>query len=241
MKNDKRTNKGGLSHNPVIITVKRSISLGKTHMAIAIVIALVSLFLLNSLSGAALSAKTAGISPQGLIVPLMVLPTIILVTPVVLLYVYDKNNGVLEYFLSLGMTQKEIYERYLKAALLIVSIFLIVDVTANLVAGFILRVNMTVLTEAVGLASVIALAAVSLLIMIMISFSSLQKTRMGANQPLGLIVGFLMVLPDYGIPFIQPYSLVVPLELTQAVILTIIAITMLVLSNRLINRENLLP
>jgi hypothetical protein len=169
------------------------------------------------------------------------LPTIILVTPVVLLYVYDKNNGVLEYFLSLGMTQKEIYERYLKAALLIVSIFLIVDVTANLVAGFILRVNMTVLTEAVGLASVIALAAVSLLIMIMISFSSLQKTRMGANQPLGLIVGFLMVLPDYGIPFIQPYSLVVPLELAQAVILTIIAITMLVLSNRLINRENLLP
>ncbi len=44
--------------------------------------------------------------------------------PVILLYVYDKNNGVLEHLLSIGWNQNDIFKQYLKAALfLAVTVF----------------------------------------------------------------------------------------------------------------------
>ncbi len=63
-------------------------------------------------------------------------PLLMLATPVLLLFVYDKNNGVLEYLLSLGMTQRDIYMRYLKAMLLLASVFLVIFVPATLVYGY---------------------------------------------------------------------------------------------------------
>src|SRR5208283_5119828 len=67
-----------------------------------------------------------------LAVPFTVLPMMMLTTPMVILFIYDKNNGVLEYLLSLGMTQRDIYTRYLKAALLLVLLLSIIFVPAVL-------------------------------------------------------------------------------------------------------------
>ena len=233
----------GLSHNPVIITMKRSVKLSKTHIALAIIIAAVGIFIL-AVSGVAATSSPSGNGLQaqpGFIVPLTALPTVILITPVILLYVYDKNNGMLEYFLSLGMTQEDIYKRYLKAALILAAIFLAGCALANIAAGVIIGINMSILLATVGLAVLIGLAVVSLLMMVMVTFSSLQRTRMGANQPLGLVAGFLMVIPDYIIPYIPPISLSMEIELAQAAIIGLIAIVMLLYSNKFINREKLLP
>jgi len=52
-------------------------------------------------------------------------------TPVLLLFVYDKNNGVLEYMLSIGMTQSSLFRSYLQAALALAGIILTAEVTGN--------------------------------------------------------------------------------------------------------------
>src|SRR6202011_2842298 len=70
-------------------------------------------------------------------VPLQVFAALAFTTPVLLLYVYDKNNGVLEYFLSLGMDQGDIYRRYLKAALILSSGLVGFEVSINTAAGLI--------------------------------------------------------------------------------------------------------
>ena len=55
--------------------------------------------------------------------------------PVTLLYVYDKNNGVLEYLLSLGWNQSDIFKQYLKAALFLALTLFIAEGAAILIAG----------------------------------------------------------------------------------------------------------
>ena len=90
-------------------------------------------------SNAALAGKSskAGSGLPLLAVPLDMVPLLMIATPVVLLFVYDKNNGVLEYLLSLGMTQRDIYMRYLKAALLLTFIFSIIFVPVVLAYGYV--------------------------------------------------------------------------------------------------------
>src|SRR5271157_1315875 len=111
-----------------------------------------------------------------------------ILTPVVMLFVYDKNNGVLEYLLSLGMTQRDIYLRYLKAALLLVLIFSVLFVPAVLAYGYVVYGAGAVATilPIPFLAIPFSLAVTAVTIMAMMTFSSLQKTRAGSNQPLGL-------------------------------------------------------
>ena len=135
-----------------------------------------------------------------LVVPLDVVPLLMLATPVLLLFVYDKNNGVLEYLLSLGMTQRDIYMRYLKAALLLASIFFVIFVPATFAYGYAVYGAGAVATILpIPLIAVpFSLVVVSFMVMAMMAFSSLQKTRAGSNQPLGLIIGWLATTPGYG-------------------------------------------
>ena len=62
---------------------------------------------------------------------------LIFATPVILLYVYDKNNGVLEYLLSLGWNQSDIFKRYLKAALFLALTLFIAEFAANVIVSVI--------------------------------------------------------------------------------------------------------
>jgi hypothetical protein len=230
-----------------VTIARRSLSLAKTYPAIAIVLTLVGLGLgasgvsagnigATNIAGA---ASRASVGIPFIAVPLQALAALLFATPVVLLFVYDKNNGVLEYLLSLGMSQQDIYRQYLKAALLLAggigALDIIVDIAAGIISG-----PGSVLFQIPLLAVVLGLSVVSLVTVVMMSFSSLQKQRVGSNQPLGMSVGVFLVLPTYLIPFILS-SIAFWVDLSWAGIILGVSSAMFVASSRLINREKLLP
>jgi len=242
-----------LSDGQGVITAKRSMSLSKTFLVVGISLALLSV-LLSSASGLIGSASTSGItvnaSGRGALdlatslplvsVALQVFAAIIFATPVLLLYVYDKNNGVLEYFLSLGMNQGDIYRQYLKAALILALVVVGLEVVTNLVAGLEEGMNGLLLLEVSGLVVALALPVVSFGTLVMMSFSSLQKQRVGANQPLGMAIGVFMVMPAYIVPLVAP-SFAVAVDLLLAALIAALSVLMYLSSSRLISRAKLLP
>jgi hypothetical protein len=173
-------------------------------------------------------------------VGLQVLAVVVFSIPVLQLYVYDKNNGVLEYFLSLGMNQGDIFKQYLKAALILSSGLVGFEVVVNVVAGLIEGTGGPMLLEVCGLVVALALPVVSSESLIMMSFSSLQKQRVGSNQPLGMAIGVFMVIPAYIIPLVVP-SLALTIDLLLAGGILVLAVTLYLSSSRLISRAKLLP
>ncbi|MDA4117314.1 MAG: hypothetical protein OK455_03110 [Thaumarchaeota archaeon] len=242
-----------MSSDQGTIIAKRGASLSKTYLVIGVFLALLAVLvsgassLLGGLSVTGVPASTTG--PGGLnlttalplvSVALQVFAAILFSTPVLLLYVYDKNNGVLEYFLSLGMSQGDIYRQYLKAALILSSGLVGLDVVIDIAAGLIERASWLLLLEVSGLVVAIALPAVSFATLIMMSFSSLQKQRVGSNQPLGMAIGVFTVLPAYAVPFVAP-SLALETDLLLAGLIAGISLLLYLSSSRLISREKLLP
>ena len=241
-----------MSSDQGVIIARRSVSLSRTYPILGVLLALLGL-LVSSLSGVvnsvatnAIPANATGASglnlAQGITfiaVPLQTFAAVIFATPVLLLFVYDKNNGVLEYFLSLGMSQGEIYGRYLKAALILASAAVgfdvVVDVTAGLVQG-----TGGLMLEVAGLVAVLSLPTVCFSALIMMSFSSLQKQRVGSNQPLGMAIGIFIVMPAYVGPLVVP-SLALAIDLLLAGLIVGLSLVMYLLSSRLISREKLLP
>jgi len=228
------------------IILRRSINLSKTHVLLSIAIAANGI-LVTSLGStlsrgpplpASIDIHTSLVL---LAIPFMATGALALTIPVVLLFVYDKNNGVLERFLSLGMDQSDIYRRYLKASIMLALIYLPLAITALLVAGWIAGTNMMISLEASGVLIVLTLSVVTLVNMSMMSFSSLQKQRVGANQPVGVGIGGLVVLPNYIIPFGWPPQTALILEFGIALGIGAVSIALLFLSSRLISREKLLP
>ena len=242
-----------MSNNQGLVIAKRSISLSKTFLVVGIFLALLSV-LISSLSGLISYIGTVGIPVNAtgtggldlatalplVSVALQVFSAVTFATPVLLLYVYDKNNGVLEYFLSLGMNQEDIYRQYLKAALILSSCIIGFEVAINVVAGLIEGTNGLLLLEVSGLVVALALPVVSLGTMVMMSFSSLQKQRVGANQPLGMAIGIFMVMPAYIFPFVFP-SRAIEIDLLLAVVIATLCLLTYLSSSRLISREKLLP
>ena len=235
-----------------MIIAKRSASLSKAYLIIgAFLTVMGSLF--SVLSGLLATVPTTGIPASTnstaiadttlglpfLAVPFQALAAILFSTPVLLLFVYDKNNGVLEYLLSLGMNQKDIYRQYLKAALVLASVVLVFAVGIDMVvallegtAGFTLGI--------VALVVAFALPAVSFGTLLMKSFSSLQKQRMGSNQPLGMAIGTFVVMPSYLLPFVVP-SFAYWVDLVTAGVIIALSLLTYSLSSRWISREKLLP
>ena len=62
-----------------------------------------------------------------------------------------------------------------------------------------------------------------------------------ANQPLGLALGALLVVPRYITPWILPFIVVIVVDLVEAVVIATLSIALFLLSSRLISREKLLP
>jgi hypothetical protein len=235
------------------VIAKRSVSLSKTYPIFGIILAIVGLFLASSsgavgnLSSNGIPANATGASSVELAtslplvaVALQVLATILFATPVLLLYVYDKNNGALEYFMSLGMNQGDIYRQYLRAALILSSALVAFNVGIDLVVGLMEGTSGLMLLELSGLIVAMALAAVSFGTLVMMSFSSLQKQRVGSNQPLGMVIGVFTVLPAYLIAFAAP-SIALEVDFLLAGVVAGLSLLMYLASSRLISREKLLP
>jgi len=231
---------------------KRAISLSKIYLIAGTFLASISV-LISSVSGMIGSLSITGIpntasagsSGIGNALPfvsvgLQVFAAFTFATPILLLYVYDKNNGVLEYFLSLGMNQGDVYRRYLKAALILSSVVACFEIIVNLVDGLIEGSSGLALLELSALVVLLALPIVSFGTLIMMSFSSLQKQRVGSNQPLGMVVGVFMVMPAYIGPLVLP-SFALEIDLLLAAVIAVLSVSMYFLSSRLIRREKLLP
>ena len=170
-------------------------------------------------------------------------PVLMIVTPVVLLFVYDKNNGVLEYLLSLGMTQRDIYMRYLKAALILILIFLVIFVPVTLAYGYVVYGASAVakILPIPLLAVPFSLVVVSFMVIAMMAFSSLQKTRAGSNQPLGLVIGWLVTAPGYVVALVFTFNVGIYADLAVAAIIALVVFAFLISSEKLIRREKFLP
>jgi hypothetical protein len=222
----------------VLVFARRSLSLSRIQAGMGLFLAAIGIFILFALS---LLAGSSSAAVFLLPVSFMSLGLLLFTMPVILLYVYDKNNGVLEYLLSLGWTQSDVFKQYLKASLFLALILFTGEGAAILIAGaiagsavFLLDLLMMVLTAFLGF-SVVALVTVALM-----AFSSLQKQRVGANSPLGFAIGIPFILPTFYLSFIGfiPELIVV---LSLCVLASALSVALLLLSSRLIRREKMLP
>jgi len=74
----------------------------------------------------------------------------------------------------------------------------------------------------------------------MMAFSSLQKQRVGANSPLALTIGAVVIIPTFYISFL-PFFIAFLVDLSIAAVAGGLSIALLILSSRLIRREKMLP
>jgi hypothetical protein len=172
-----------------------------------------------------------------LVIPLAALGGLIVTTPVYLLFVNDKNVGVLEYLLAVGMGQRDVFQGYLKAALLLSMIAVVPAVLLNLVLS---PAGLTEAVEGGGLALVTGVADVALVTVLMTSFSSMQRKPTGMNSPLGIGVGVFILLPEL-VLFTAFGTAILWLDLVVALAIMIVAMALLLSLDRLISREKLLP
>jgi hypothetical protein len=173
-------------------------------------------------------------------VALLSMSAVLFALPVIMLYVYDKNNGVLEYLLSTGLDQLDIFKGYVKASLVLASRLLVFAVILNTAVGVLLGTSLTLLATIAILTFAIGISEVFLVSVCMVAFSSLQRTPMGANQPLGVVIGIIPMFPALILPIVFPtYAIIV--DLTIAAITLLTSLALLLSTGRLIRREKLLP
>jgi hypothetical protein len=227
------------------VTMKRSVRLSRSYFVIGIVTTLYGIILSNIMS--IIPADSANPAPIDLSnnfpilsVAILSLSGLLFSLPVVMLFVYDKNNGVLEYLLSTGLDQLDIFKGYVKASLTLATYLLVFAIIFNTAIGFILGTGLSLLASMAVLTFAIGISEVFLVTVCMVAFSSLQKTPMGANQPLGVVIGIIPMFPALILPLAFPaYAIVI--DLLIAVITLLVSFVLLLSSGRLILREKLLP
>lgn len=227
------------------IILRRSVNLSKTFLIMGAIMALIAIVISSvpSLAPGLLSVEITGGTGSYfwiLFIALGAMTAVLIATPVLLLFVYDKNNGVLEYLLSTGMTQYSLFRSYLQAALALAGILLLVLVLSNAAITLLFGRSAALLPAITALISVLGLSAVAFTTVLMMAFSSLQKQRVGANQPLGIGLGVVLVMPSYIIPLIFP-EIALTIVSLNAAIATALALVAFLLAGRLVKREKLLP
>ena len=227
------------------VTMKRSVRLSRSYFILGIVVTLYGIIISNIMS--IIPADSANPAPIDLStnfpvlsVALLSLSGLFFSLPVVMLFVYDKNNGLLEYLLSTGLDQLDIFKGYVKASLTLASYLLVSAIIFNTVVGVILGTSPTLLASMAVLTFAIGISEVLLVTVCMVAFSSLQKTPMGANQPLGVVIGIIPMFPALILPLVFPaYAIII--DLLIAVVTLVISLLLLLSIGRLILREKLLP
>lgn len=229
------------------VTMRRSVNLNKTYVIIGIAIAIYGTIISNLVpvlqTNPAIPTNTSidlsNIFPI-LSVAFLSLSATLFSMPVVMLFVYDKNNGVFEYLLSTGLDQLDVFKGYVKASLLLSSALLAFSIVLNTIIGIYLGNSFTLIASIAVLTFSIGISVVFLMTVSMIAFSSLQKTRTGANSPLGVTIGVIPVLPALILPIVFP-SYATIIDISIAAITLLASVALLLSISRLIVREKLLP
>jgi hypothetical protein len=227
------------------VTMKRSIKLSKSYFILGIMMTLYGIVLSNIMTIIPQdSVAPAPIDLSGnfpiLSVALLSLSALFFSLPVIMLFVYDKNNGVLEYLLSTGLDQLDIFKGYVRASLTLAVYLLAFATSLNTIIGVILGTNLSLLAIIIILTFALGISEVFLVSVCMIAFSALQKTPLGANQPLGVIIGIIPLFPTLILPIIFPSHAII-IDLSIAAITIITSLALLLSVGRLILREKLLP
>ncbi len=222
-----------------VVFAKRSLSLSKTQAVIGLSMAAVGLFFIVPLT---LFHGTSSGTLFLLSVSFLAFGTIMFPMPVVMLYVYDKNNGVLEHLLSIGWNQSDIFKQYLKAALIMALAVFVVESVVVLIACAIAGSLTVLLLDLLVLllTAFLGLSVLSFIIMAMMAFSSLQKQRAGGNAPLAMSLGGLFIVPTFYLVFLG-FTLASIVDVSIASLACAMSLVLLVLSSRLIRREKMLP
>ncbi len=227
------------------VTMKRSVKLSKTYIVLGVVITVYGIILSNLMSIVPPDIVTPApvelsSSFPVLSVALLSLSGVLFSLPVIMLFVYDKNNGVLEYLLSTGLDQLDIFKGYVKASLVLAVYLLVAAIVLNTVVGVFLGTGLSLLASMAVLTFAIGVSEVFLVSVCMVAFSSLQKTPMGANQPLGVVVGVVPMFPALILPLAFP-AYAIAVDLSIAAVTLVASLVLLLSSGRLILREKLLP
>jgi hypothetical protein len=117
---------------------------------------------------------------------------------------------------------------------------LVFAVILNTVVGILLGTSLTLLVTIATLTFAIGISEVFLVSVCMIAFSSLQRTPMGANQPLGVLIGIIPIFPALILPIVFPTYAII-FDLAIAAIILLGSLALLLSTGRLIRREKLLP
>ncbi len=222
--------------NSAVIFAKRSLSLSRIYSVLGAFFGIFGVFV-----SIAFIFLGQGVPVSYFLFPaaFMAFGILMFTTSIILLYVYDKNNGVLEYLLSLGWNQSDIFRCYLKSALILALSIFVVEFAANVVAiaiaGSLVDLVTLAFTAALGF------SAVSLVTISMMAFSSLQKQRVGANSPLALSIGVVVIIPTFYTPFFLPFSFAILVDLFIIGLAGGLSIVLFILSSKLIRREKMLP
>jgi hypothetical protein len=231
------------------VTMKRSTRLSKSYVIIGAFLTIYGVVISNLMTivPSIIPPDTNTPAPIDLTnsfpllsIALLSFSAVLFALPVIMLFVYDKNKGVLEYLLSTGLDQLDIFKGYVKASLVLAAYLLVFAVALNSVVGVLLGTNLILLASIAILTPAIGISEVFLVSVCMMAFSSLQRTPMGANQPLGVIVGVIPMFPALLLPLVFPtYAIMV--DLTIAAITLFASLALLLSTGRLILREKFLP
>ena len=163
------------------VTMKRSIRLSKSYVIIGIFLTIYGIAISNIMSIIPADINTpipfdlANIFPL-LSIALLSMSSVLFALPVIMLFVYDKNNGVLEYLLSTGLDQLDIFKGYVKASIVLATWLLLFATIMNTVVGILIGTDLILLATIAVLTIVIGISEVFLVSVCMVAFSSLQKT-----------------------------------------------------------------
>ena len=188
-------------------------------------------------AGASGQAIDIGLASDLASVPFVTIVGLVISTPVYMLFVFDKNAGVVEYLLAVGMDQKAVFKGYLRAALYLSLAVMVPMVLLKVVfsAG-----KLVWAAEIGGLALITGVAEVAFVTVLMTAFSSMQRKPTGMNSPLGISIGVFVVVPELLLGFVLGSNAVI-LDLAVAAAVGITSLALLSSLGRLITREKLLP
>jgi len=226
--------------NSTLVFAKRSLKLNKLQSAPGVVLASIGLFAFDIAPAFYPEALAVFVL---IAVPFMVLGIFIFASSVMSLFVYDKNNGVLEYLISLGWNQGDVFKSYLKAALLLGLILFAAELGVTMILDVAMSAEAYILHDLAWLTLVagFGLSVISFVTMAMIAFSALQRPVAGnANSPLALSLGAVIILPTFYIQ-VASYDAAVLVDLAIPILVGSLSVLLLILSGRLIRREKMLP
>ncbi len=233
-----------MSFNTTI--AKRAMRLGILYVALSFFLAVLGIILsaVGGLMPTNLNTGPSNVNFNAYIslipVPIVSIGGLIAATPVSLLFVHDKDNGTLEYLLSMGFDQRDVFRAYLAAALILGVPPIVLGGAASAVVELLMNRGIELAATVVVCSLALGVAVIALVTVLMSAFSALQKQPMGMNQPLGIAIGAFVLVGALMAP-LGAGSLAIVFELIISGIVAAVSLTLLALTPRLIRREKMLP